>query len=133
MDAKDVLRISTSFVESAAFIEFGALGALAFFGLLLGLLWGIPKAPQVSYKAITLLIVTGLSFTAGGFFSGMLASRKRVRHGLIFGLLFGTCSFTYLLGISYWVPVAAIAASLLGGLGGWISTRARERSIRNAK
>ena len=133
MDSKDMLRTSASFVKSAALIGFGGLGAFAFFGLLLGLLWGIPNAPQLSYKTITLLLVTGLSFIAGGFFSGMLASRKRILHGLVLGLVLGTCSFSYVLGISYWVPVAAIAASLLGGLGGWISISAKERSIRNAK
>jgi hypothetical protein len=121
-----MLSTVRSLVRSAAILAIGMLGAFAFFGLLLGLIWGLPVEPTGSYQLITLLFVTGFSFIAGGFFSGMLAAGKRIQHGLALGLIFGLCSFGYILGVSTWVPIAALAAGLLGGTGGWVAYSIRE-------
>lgn len=101
----------------------GCLGALIALGLLLALAWLLPLSQSGVYKLVTLVIVTLLSFVAGGYVSGRLAGRDRVRYGLALGLVLGIVDFVYVLGPS-WILIAAIPCSgFAGALGGWLAER----------
>ena len=78
----------------------GCLGALIALGLLLALAWLLPLSQSSVYKLVTLVIVTLLSFVAGGYVSGRLAGRDRVRYGLALGLVLGIVDSS-----TFWVPV----------------------------
>ncbi|MGA2820000.1 MAG: hypothetical protein ABSF61_05010 [Anaerolineales bacterium] len=101
----------------------GCLGALIALGLLLALAWLLPLSQSSVYKLVTLVIVTLLSFVAGGYVSGRLAGRDRVRYGLALGLVLGIVDFVYVLGPSLILIVAIPCSGFAGALGGWLAER----------
>jgi len=101
----------------------GCLGALVALGLLLALAWLLPLSRSGLYKLITLIIVTLLSFIAGGYVSGRLAGTDRLRYGLALGLVLGIVDFAYVLGPSLILILAIPCSGLAGALGGWLAER----------
>lgn len=99
----------------------GCLGALIALGLLLALAWLLPLNQSSLYKLVTLVIVTLLSFVAGGYVSGRLAGTDRVRYGLALGLVLGIVDFVYVHVPSLVLMLAIPASGLAGALGGWLA------------
>jgi hypothetical protein len=99
------------------------LAALIALGLLLGLAWLLPLSRSSIYKLVTLVIVTLLSYVAGGYVSGRLAGNDRVRYGLALGLVLGIVDFVYVLGPSLILILAIPCSGLAGALGGWLAER----------
>ena len=101
----------------------GCLGALIALGLLLALAWLLPLSHSSVYRLVTLVLMTLLSFVAGGYVSGRLAGRDCVRYGLALGLVLGIVDFVYVLGPSLILIAAIPCSGLAGALGGWLAER----------
>jgi len=113
-------------MRSLVAICLGWISCLIVFGLLLALAW-LPELSQSNfYKLSTLLTVAAISIVAGSFLTGKIGRIKTVLHGLLLGFLIGVVSFTYILGINWWVLVAIVGCSALGILGGWLSSIRRD-------
>jgi hypothetical protein len=115
--------------RSALAVLLGAISALVAFGLLLALAWLLPLSENRIYKLATLVIVTGLALIAGGYLSGTLAGRDRVKYGFALGGVVGGVGFGYIFGPS-WVlalaiPLSALMGSAGGSLANWQPSRTR--------
>ncbi len=100
----------------------GALGALIAFGLLLALAWRPASSDNATYKLITLLLVVGTAFFAGGYVSGLLTRPQSMLYGLGMGVLLGTVAFGYILGPHWLLLIAVPLSGLLGALGGRLAS-----------
>ncbi|MBN2500997.1 MAG: hypothetical protein JXB38_09495 [Anaerolineales bacterium] len=99
----------------------GMLSALAGFGLLLGLAWLPAVSVDPAYKTATTIVVAGLAFGLGGYTCGQVLGNRKVWAGLVFGLLFGSFAFTYILIGNPLLAVFILMAALSGALGGWLA------------
>jgi hypothetical protein len=107
--------------RSALAVILGAISALAAFGLLLALAWLLPLSENRIYKLATLVIVTGLALIAGGYLSGTLAGRERVKYGFALGGVVGGVGFGYIFGPTWLLALAIPLSALMGGAGGWLA------------
>lgn len=113
----------TFVVRSVVALCLGGLSALAGFGVLLGLAWLPEFGEGVGYRSATLLLVTGISFSVGGYVAASITGRKGRYIGLLLGLLLGCVSCGYVLG-PHWLLLPAVALScLLGAIGGRLAER----------
>lgn len=113
------------FTRSLLALVGGCLGALALFGILIGLSWPLARFDGRTLQIAILLAISGLCFLAAGLFSGLIAGRRRAVHGLALGLGAGLFSFIYILGIDHpLLPISlAGGAALLGLIGGWLAEK----------
>ncbi len=107
--------------RSALAVILGAISALVAFGLLLALAWLLPLSENRIYKLATLVIVTGLALVAGGYLSGTLAGRERVKYGFALGGVVGGVGFGYIFGATWVLALAIPLSALMGGAGGWLA------------
>ncbi len=108
----------------------GTLSASLGFGLLLGLAWLPAFSQSVAYRVGSLLLVTMLALVIGGYISGLLVRRGRVRHGAALGIFFGSLAFGYIFGANLVLLFAVPLAGLLSATGGWLAARAPEATVR---
>ena len=101
-------------------LALGILSALAGFGLLLGLAWLPAVSVNPTYKTATTILVVGLAFGLGGYVCGLVMGDRKVLVGLVFGLLFGSCAFTYIFIGDPLLAFFILMAALSGALGGWL-------------
>lgn len=118
---RDLVRTAAQVIRSAGGCCMGAVVGMAVFGLTLGMLTLPAFAGHPGYQVAATLVAAALGFAVGGFTAGALARRQWALHGGIFGLSLGLFSFTYVLGPSWAVLPAGLAASALGYGGGWLA------------
>jgi hypothetical protein len=100
-----------------------AVACMTVFGLVLALSRLAPWAEHVQYKLVSTILSSAIAIISGGIVVALMSRNGRLAGASVFGFLFGTFAFVYLLGPTPLVVIPVGIATLLAALGGALGER----------